>query len=169
RRPSFHLYSRDMGKKQAPLGEARTKNQIPRTKALSIGSWFLLLAPSRGAEFSSLTYQAKCAKALLDSAILMVFSRLFMASPSRREAAMSSSASRRYIGRPFLPRAAVMIQRIDRLCCRVLLTCMGTWYVAPPTRLERTSTVGLTCSTAWLKTSIGSASGMRFLIWSSAP
>src|SRR5207244_13600428 len=31
-----------------------------------------------------LFYQAQCAKALLDSAILIVFSRLVMASPSRR-------------------------------------------------------------------------------------
>jgi hypothetical protein len=30
------------------------------------------------------THHAKCAKALFDSAILMVFSRLVMASPSRR-------------------------------------------------------------------------------------
>ncbi len=72
------------------------------------------------------------------------------------------------MGRPLLARAAPMIQRMARLCCRVLFTCIGTWYVAPPTRLERTSTVGLTCSTACVKTSSGSASGMRFLIWSKA-
>src|SRR5262245_2885641 len=72
-------------------------------------------------------YQAKCANALLASAILMVFSRLVMASPSLRKAAMSSSARRRNMGRPALPRAAAMIQRIDRLCWRVLFTCMGTW------------------------------------------
>ena len=70
---------------------------------------------------------------------------------------------------PLLLRAAPMIQRMARLCCRVRLTCIGTWYVAPPTRFERTSTVGLTCSTAWVNTSMGLASGMRFLIWSSAP
>ena len=33
---------------------------------------------------STSSHHAKCAKALLDSAILMVFSRLVMASPSRR-------------------------------------------------------------------------------------
>ena len=41
-------------------------------------------------------------------------------------------------------------------CWRVLFTCIGTWYEAPPTRLERTSMFGLTFSTAWVKTSIGS-------------
>src|SRR5215467_4799039 len=111
-------------------------------------------------------YHAKWAKALLDSAILMVFSRFVMASPSRRYAAMSSSARRSNIGRPALLRAAPMIQRMASDCCRDLFTCIGTWYVAPPTRLERTSTVGLTFSTAWVKTSIGLTSPRRPLILS---
>ena len=37
---------------------------------------------------------------------------------------MNSSASRKYIGRPALARAAWMIQRIDRLCCLVRFTCI---------------------------------------------
>src|SRR5947209_5702602 len=104
-----------------------------RDQAKTQATWlFLLLLSSirvirviRG--FSLLpSHQAKWEKALLASAILMVFSRLVMASPSRRYAAISSSARRRNIGRPALPRAAPMIQRMDRLCWRVLLTCMGT-------------------------------------------
>jgi len=31
------------------------------------------------------------------------------------------------MGRPALLRAAPMIQRMDRLCWRVLFTCIGTW------------------------------------------
>ena len=72
------------------------------------------------------------------------------------------------IGRPFFSRAAIRIQRIDSVCWRVLLTCIGTWYVAPPTRLERTSIIGLTFSTARVNTSIGFSLGSRFWISSIA-
>ena len=72
------------------------------------------------------------------------------------------------IGRPFFSRAASKIQRIDSVCCRFLRTCIGTWYVAPPTRLERTSIIGITFSTARPKTSTGFSLGRRFSISSIA-
>src|SRR5262245_43546702 len=53
----------------------------------------------------NINYQAKCAKALLDSAILMVFSRLVMASPSRRYAVINYSESLKNMGGPAYNRA----------------------------------------------------------------
>ena len=61
-------------------------------------------------------YQAKCANALLASAIRCVFSRVVTALPSFFAASISSFARRRCIGRPRSERIASMIQRKVRLC-----------------------------------------------------
>ena len=53
--------------------------------------------------------------------------RVRLLSPSRWKAATSSSASRRCIGRPFLPRTDSRIQRIANVCRRLELTGVGTW------------------------------------------
>ena len=85
------------------------------------------------------------------------------------EGGRSSAASLSAVGRPFFSRTAPKIQRIASDCCRVLLTCIGTWYDAPPTRFERTSMFGLTFSTAWVKTSMGSVSLIFLPMISKAP
>jgi len=60
---------------------------------------------------SSCGHQAKCAKALLASAMRCTFSRVDMAAPSRRKAAA---------------RTAWIIHRIARESWRLRFTCMGT-------------------------------------------
>lgn len=59
-------------------------------------------------------YHAKCANALLASAILWTFSRLVIAAPSRLKAAMNSSDSETAMPRPLRPRQASRIQRIAK-------------------------------------------------------
>ncbi len=61
------------------------------------------------------TYHAKCANALLASAMRCVCSRVFIALPSLRAASQSSLARRWAKGLPFSARTAVMIQRKHRL------------------------------------------------------
>ena len=46
---------------------------------------------------------------------------------------------------------------IAKACALLFLTSTGTWYVAPPTRLDLTSTVGLILLIASLKILIGSS------------
>ena len=50
-------------------------------------------------------------------------------------------------------RAASMAQRMASVSRRVARTSTGTWYVAPPTRLDFTSTTGLMLSSAWARSS----------------
>ncbi len=67
-------------------GRQKESGQRPAPgSALATGHWLPTTA----------RYQAKWLNALFASAILMVCSRLAIASPSRRKAAISSSASRR--------------------------------------------------------------------------
>jgi len=64
-------------------------------------------------------------------------------------------------------RAASMTQRIASAMRRDERTSTGTWYVAPPTRRDFTSTAGATLLSAFSTRPIGSA--FFSLIASSAP
>src|SRR6202046_157493 len=52
--------------------------------------------------------------------------------------------------------SAAMTQRMARVWRRFARTATGTWYVAPPTRRDLTSTTGLTLSRACCSTAIAS-------------
>src|SRR5580704_15448842 len=116
----------------------------------------------------SLGHHAKWANALFASAMRWTFSRCVIAAPSRRNAAISSSARLTCAGRPFFSRTDSISQRIAKVCCRREFTGVGTWYVAPPTRFERTSIDGRTFSTASVNTFTASSSGIFLTMMSIA-
>jgi hypothetical protein len=64
-----------------------------------------------------------------------------------------------------------MTQRIASVWRRLERTSTGTWYVAPPTRRDFTSTIGLTLSSAMVRSSIAWSDGrpVRSAILSIAP
>ena len=77
--------------------------------------------------------------------------------------AVSRSAmecSRRWREKFTIHRSASVVPRVGR-------TSMGTWYVAPPTRRDFTSSSGLTFSTAFFRVMTGSFA-VRSLMISSA-
>ena len=86
-----------------------------------------------------------------------VSSRFFTAPPRFSAASSSSAASLRGIEFSLRLRAASITQRIANAIRRDARTSTGTWYVAPPTRRDFTSTAGATLPSAFSTTSIGVA------------
>src|SRR3989344_671947 len=81
----------------------------------------------RGDRLAVRFYQAKCANALLASAIRCVVSFLLTATPSPLYAALISFRSDSFIGFPFVPSAACTIQRSPKARRRSGRTSRGTW------------------------------------------
>src|SRR5262249_32402431 len=93
-------------------------------------------------------HHLKCAKARFACAILCVSSRFLIPFPWPAAASLSSCASASANGWPLRASANFTIQRMASEICRAGVTSIGTWYVAPPTRRERTSSRGRTFSRA---------------------
>src|SRR6202020_2664212 len=85
-----------------------------------------------------------------------VSSRLRTAAPRFSAASISSAARRCAMDFSLRAVAASMTQRMARVWRRFARSSTGTWYVAPPTRRDLTSTTGLTLSSACCSTAMAS-------------